>query len=507
MAQLQESALSEARGPPCPVESPIWERLQSSALKYRDKLAVASLHQPASLYGISKNVSAETYLRWSYSELLEAVEILRSSISSRLGGQKLPIVTVLYNGVECIIASWAAYKLGCPFVPLSPKALANTEELQYVLELVGEAVVIAQDRESLEKLDNLGRSFILKLTLSQPSPDSSWTSLTSIFATDSTKSDHHQVNYADTSSYPMVDVVTILFTSGTTSKPKGVPHNSTTLNAFCQNLSLGGRSHQYVFCSCLPNNHAMGYFFTLHFMMNGGAVVYPSPGFDGPSVIKAINAEQATHIGLVPTMLYTLCEILAGRDSCSAYSTPTTLKDICLAGAAISPAMVRQARFELGAEAVSIGFGMTEGSPIWSEPLMDPERLFEGPHTIAGSVVPGAQVKLCEPGTRDPVPLGTQGEIHQTGPGLVGWYLNGQGKEQFYEDESGLRWFITGDQAIMHPDGRFSITGRYKDMVIRGGKNISPTAIELILSKHMGITVSVACRSVACHAMNLTRLP
>jgi len=489
MAQWQESAVSVARGPPCPVEPPIRERLQSSALKFKDKLAVASLHQPASLYGISKNGSNEGYLRWTYSELLQAVEILRRSISNRLAGQKVPIVTVLYSGVECIIASWAAYKLGCPFVPLSPKALANTEEFQYVLQLVGDAVVIAQDRESFEKLDNLGSSFILKLTLSQTSPDSSWTSLASIFAADSTEPDD-QANSVDASSHPTADVVTILFTSGTTSKPKGVPHNSTTLNAFSQNLSLGGRSHQDIFCCCLPNNHAMGYFFTLHFLMNGGAVVYPSPSFDGPSVIKAINAEQATHIGLVPTMVYTLCEVLAGQKNSSACYTPTTLKDVCLAGAAISPAMVRQVRFELGSQAVSIGFGMTEGSPIWSEPLVDPERLFEGPHTVAGSVVPGAQVKLCEPGTREPVPLGTPGEIHQMGPGLVGRYLDGQGQEHFYEDGYGHRWFITGDQAIMHPDGRFSITGRYKDTIIRGGKNISPTAIELVLSKHMGITVS-----------------
>jgi acyl-CoA synthetase (AMP-forming)/AMP-acid ligase II len=488
MAQLQKSAISKAQGPPCPVEPPIWERLQNSALMFRDKLAVASLHQPASLYGISKDTSKKAYLRWSYSELLEAVNILSSSISSQLAGQTVPIVTVLDNGVEHIIASWVAYRLGCPFVPLSLKALANTEELQYMLQMVGDAVVIVQDSKTSEKLDNMGRSFILNLTLSETSPDSSWTSLTSIFAAESTKLEHDRANTVG--AYRMADVVTILFTSGTTSKPKGVPHNSTTLNAFCQNLSFGGRSHEHVFCSCLPNNHAMGYFFTLHFMMNGGAVVYPSPSFDGPSIIKGINAERATHVGLVPTMLYTLCEALTEEDNPSACSRPTTLKDVCLAGSAISSAMVRQVRFELGSKAVSIGFGMTEGSPIWSEPVVDPERLFEGPHTIAGSVVPGAQVKLCEPGTREPVPQGTPGEIHQAGPGLVGRYLNGQGQEQFYEDEYGTRWFITGDQAIMHPDCRFSITGRYKDIIIRGGKNISPAAIELVLNKYMGITVS-----------------
>lgn len=282
------------------------------------------------------------------------------------------------------------------------------------------------------------------------------------------------------------ETVAILFTSGTTSMPKGLPHTNTTLNAFCENLSLGGTSEESAFVSVLPNNHAMGYFYTLHSMMHGAAIVYPSPTFEANAMVKALEEEICTHTALVPTTLHALLETPRVRGN----HLKSSLVDVCLSGSSVTPDNIRQAVHELGSKGVSTGFGMTEGRPIWSVPVQDPEDLVNGDLTIAGPSAPGARVRICDPESKMAIPRGQRGEIHQTGRGLVKAYLGaGVGQEQFYTDEEGRTWFVTGDEGVMLPDTRVSITGRYEDMINRGGENIAPASIETILSRFCGVQV------------------
>jgi len=120
----------------------------------------------------------------------------------------------------------------------------------------------------------------------------------------------------------------------------------------------------------------------------------------------------------------------------------------------------------------------------------NPEDLVNGDLTIAGPPAPGARIRICDPDSRTPIPKGERGEIHQTGPGLVKAYLGiGVGEDQFYIGDDGRTWFVTGDQGVMLPDGRISITGRYKDMINRGGENIAPASIATILSRFCGVQV------------------
>ena len=486
MKHSNKYTISESEGPPCPAEPAVSDRLSAAANKFPSKLAVASLHQSPGLYGVGQSSPDTEYLRWTYAELNGAVDVVCANLLRDGITQKTPLVSFLYNEVEFVLTFWSAHRLGCPFVPLSPRSLSNLGEVQHIFNAIGQALVVAEDGETASKLDEMDSSLILhKYMLSNPSPGSEWRSFGMLLQDSGPPASPSSLE-STSKAAPGHDIVTILFTSGTTSMPKGVPHTDTTLNAFCQNLSLGGRSERHVFCSVLPNNHAMGYFYTLHFMMNGSAVVYPGPAFEASSVVRALAAEKPTHTALVPTMLYALCEAMK--------STPSTIhsnwEDICLSGASVSPKMIEQAILELGSRAVSVGFGMTEGSPIWSEPKSNPQDLYQGSNTIVGSAAPGAKVKLCKPGEEAPVPVGEEGEIHQTGPGLVQGYLGVNDHDAFYKDANGYRWFRTGDQAIMYPDGRFSITGRYKDLIIRGGKNISPSAIEATLGKVLGLTVS-----------------
>ncbi|KAG4262701.1 AMP-binding enzyme [Fusarium proliferatum] len=466
--------LSEAAGDACPTEPAIWQRLQDSASKYPDRLAVASLHQPPDLYNVSNDTSKHDYLRWSYAELHVAVDRFASSLW-RLGARSgMTLATILDNRVEFIIISWAAHKLGLTLVPINPRTLDHPDEADHMLSKAGVAIVVLQDAD---KGDLLKSQHKINIFVTGTPLNGSWTSFSALI--------DHELKVETTREKQMHrSPVLVLFTSGTTSKPKGVPHTDTTINAFCQNLGLGGVSDTNVFCSVLPNNHAMGCFFPLHFMMHGGAVVFPSPTFDASETAKALETESVTHFACVPTVLSALVEVLESRSTIFR----SNLQDICLSGASVTPEHIRQAFTTLKSKGVSTGFGMTEGSPIWASPRNKPEDLIIGNLSISGSVSPGARVRICAPDTQTPLPVGQIGEIHETGPGTITSYLDKEeASDKFYKDEQGRTWFVTGDEGVMYADGRFSVTGRYKDMIIRGGENISPAVIEGVISQHCNI--------------------
>ena len=472
--------LSEAEGVSCPVHSPVWQRLHRSSVACSNRLALASFHQSPTLYGIIDASRSNTYLRWSYKDLNLAVNTLAGNLQ-KLGVKRgQPVATFLYNGAEFVIAFWAAHKLGCPFVPMNPRNLVNAEEAAHVLRVAGVLIVLIQDTGMAAKFDALPRKTEpnqIKIVISEHAPEPSWTTFADLM---------HEVDISSDGDGIEDQVIAILFTSGTTSLPKGVPHTDMTLNTFCENLSLGGSSEKDVFCSVLPNNHAMGYFYTLHFMMHGAAIVYPSPSFDAGAMINALEEEKCTHTTLVPTSLHALLEAIKARGT----SLKSSLVDVCLSGSSVTPDYIRQAIFDLGSKGISTGFGMTEGSPIWSAPVQNPEDLVNGDLTIAGPPAPGARIRICNPESRTPIPRGERGEIHQTGPGLVTAYLGIEvGEDQFYVGDDGRTWFVTGDQGVMLPDKRISITGRYKDMINRGGENLAPASIETVLSRVCGINV------------------
>ena len=113
-------AQSEAEGIPCPVHPPVWQRLQKSTVTCSNKLALASLHQSPTLYGVATDVTKIEYLRWSYNDLNFAINTLAGNLQKLGVKRDQPVATFLYNGAEFNMAFWAAHKLGCPFVPLNP---------------------------------------------------------------------------------------------------------------------------------------------------------------------------------------------------------------------------------------------------------------------------------------------------------------------------------------------------------------------------------------------------
>jgi acyl-CoA synthetase (AMP-forming)/AMP-acid ligase II len=149
---------------------------------------------------------------------------------------------------------------------------------------------------------------------------------------------------------------------------------------------------------------------------------------------------------------------------------------------------LKQCIHELGAKKVGTSFGMTEGSPLRSTPVSDPSSLIQNGSVTVGTPLPGVGVRICTLGSMVPVLRGKYGELHQSGMQVIKSYIGRDGEEEFYE-EGGRRWFRTGDQAVMWEDGRVGIVGRYKDMIIRGGENISPLGIERVLNGIEGVDV------------------
>jgi len=224
--------------------------------------------------------------------------------------------------------------------------------------------------------------------------------------------------------------------------------------------------------------------FTLFSWGNGGSVVFPSGGFQAECVLDALVKEECTHFHGVPTAILSMIEEKERRGI-----KLTCLKNVGIGGSNIPHAVLRGAVQKLGSKRVYTLYGMTEGVPNWTDSVENPDELIEGDYVKAGRVLPGARIKLCEPGTTKAVPLGELGEIHQAGPQSINGYI-AKTDPAFYTDDDGTRWLATGDQAVMYGENCLYVTGRYKDMIIRGGENIAPSLIEAVINTFPDLDVS-----------------
>lgn len=148
----------------------------------------------------------------------------------------------------------------------------------------------------------------------------------------------------------------------------------------------------------------------------------------------------------------------------------------------ISPEIYAAAshKSRLGAKYVLNGFGMSEGIPALGTVLSEDVKINAGCLSV-GKPTPGTSIRICKPGTRQVLSKGEVGELHFGGDILIAEYLSGD-CSVFYADDQG-HWLATGDQARMDTDGAIYVLGRYKDIIIRGGENLSPALIEASLNK------------------------
>ena len=275
------------------------------------------------------------------------------------------------------------------------------------------------------------------------------------------------------------DAINIQFTSGTTGSPKGatLTHYNIVNNATFNARAMGFTEADRV-CIPVPLYHCFGMVMgTLACVASGATMVFPAESFDAGVTLATVAAERCTALYGVPTMFVSMLDHPDfGRHDYSALRTGV------MAGAPCPIEVMRRVITDLHMPQVTIGYGMTETSPLSFQSRMD-DALEDRVGTV-GRVHPHVEVKIIDKDGRT-TPVGERGELCTRGYSVMRGYWNDEERTRESIDEGG--WMHTGDLATIDERGYCRIVGRVKDMVIRGGENVYPREIEEYLYRHPSV--------------------
>jgi fatty-acyl-CoA synthase len=276
------------------------------------------------------------------------------------------------------------------------------------------------------------------------------------------------------------DPINIQYTSGTTGFPKGatLTHRNILLNAYyvgdCQKLT-----EQDGICISVPFYHCFGCVMgTLCAAVYGAAMVVPYEYFKPEESLAVIEAARATAVYGVPTMFIAMLD-----HPTRASRNLSSLRTGIMAGSPCPLEVMQRVVAEMGAREVTIAYGLTEASPVITQTRTDDP--IELRVKTVGRPLPGFEVRLVDPATGRILGDEEQGELCARGHGVMLGYYNMPEQTARTIDADG--WLHTGDLASRMANGYYRITGRIKDMVIRGGENIYPREIEEFLYTHPAV--------------------
>ena len=274
--------------------------------------------------------------------------------------------------------------------------------------------------------------------------------------------------------------INIQYTSGTTGFPKGamLSHANILVNGY-----YAGVNQRFTpldrLCIPVPLYHCFGCVLgTLCCVALGSTMVFPSETFDAGATLAAIESERCTAIYGVPTMFIAMLEH-------PEYSQRnlSSLRTGIMAGSPCPIELMKRVTHEMGASEITIGYGQTEASPLVTQTVTDdPIELRVG---TVGRALPGVEIKIVDSETGRELPDGQSGELCSRGHVVMLGYFNLPQKTAEAIDADG--WLHSGDLALRTPEGYFRITGRLKDLIIRGGENIYPREIEERLYQHPAV--------------------
>jgi fatty-acyl-CoA synthase len=275
------------------------------------------------------------------------------------------------------------------------------------------------------------------------------------------------------------DPAQIQYTSGTTGSPKGalLHHRGLTNNSrfYARLIDLRGDD---VYAHAMPFFHTAGCVMAALGTIQARATHAFLPAFEPARLLELMEQEGATHMLGVPTMMIALMEQpeFERRDL-------SRMRVAVAGGASVPPEIVRRIESRLGAS-FCIVYGQTEASPLITQTRLD-DTPQDKAHTV-GPPVPGADVKIADPTTAEPVEFGAVGELCVRGYMVMKEYFDKPEATVATLDDDG--WLHTGDLATMDERGYCRVTGRLKEMVIRGGENLFPAEIEATLIQHPDVT-------------------
>ena len=299
------------------------------------------------------------------------------------------------------------------------------------------------------------------------------------------------------------DAINIQYTSGTTGFPKGatLSHHNILNNAYFTGARTRYTERDRV-CVPVPFYHCFGMVLgNLGCTTRGSCVVVPAESFDPLAVLETVQAEACTSLYGVPTMF--IAELEHPRFGEFDLSS---LRTGIMAGAPCPAEVMRQVQERMHMREVTIVCGMTETSPTATQTDAD-DPLDKRVQTV-GRAAPHAEIKVIDPATGRVVPRGTPGEQCTRGYNVMLGYWNDPEATAKAIDATG--WMHTGDLAVMDGDGYVSIVGRIKDVIIRGGENISPREVEEFLHTVPGVAeaqvIGVPCHKYGEEVMAWVRL-
>jgi fatty-acyl-CoA synthase len=442
-------------------------------------------------------VVSHQQVAWSYAELAGNVAAFAAGLF-RLGlirGDRIGIWAP--NCVEWTVTQYAAAKLGLILVNLNPAY--RVTEIEFALNKAGCRALVLADRFKASDYIQMLRTLAPELASSAPGKlkaerlpnleiviQLGSESLRGVFRFDEIstlgKDVDRQLLIDAAARLDCDDPINIQFTSGTTGSPKGATlSHRNLLNSSYFTGRICGISSSDAICVPLPLYHVFGMAIgNLLAMLFGAKVVHPGETFEPGAVLEAVEREQCTSLYGVPTMFIAQ---LASPDF--KQRDLSSLRTGVIAGASVPMELMRRVIADMHMEQVVIGYGMTETSATVM--ITSPADPLERRVATVGRVVPHVEVKVVDERS-EIVPRGQVGEICVRGYSVMLGYWEDRQKTAEAIDPDG--WMHTGDLGTIDRDGYGRIVGRLKELVIRGGENISPAEIEEFLHRHPKIEMA-----------------
>ena len=439
----------------------IGQNLRQIAAKFPERTALISEYQQ---------------YRANYSEFLEQVEQVAKALMAHgiRRGDRVGIWSP--NRYEWVLVQYATALMGAIMVNINPGY--KLSGLRYALE---------QSRIDLLITSSHFRKTDYIKMLDELRPDCLYPKQTVIIDRDwatflSSASQVSDARLAEReASLQFDDPVNIQYTSGTTGYPKGatLSHHNILNNGFF----IGERlkyTEKDIVCLPVPFYHCFGMVLgNMAIVTHGACIVIPGEFFDPEQVLQTVENERCTSLYGVPTMFIAELDL----PDFAKYNLKS-LRTGIMAGAPCPIDTMRKVQSLMNMTEICVCYGMTETSPVSTESCTDDP--LELRVTTVGTVHPHVEIKIIDPESGAIVPRGTAGELCTRGYSVMLGYWDNPEDTKAIIDET--RWLHSGDIAVMDENGYVSIVGRIKDLIIRGGENISPKEIEDFLIVHEGVS-------------------
>lgn len=444
---------------PAQVDQPILPTTIGSILRRQSEKT------PSAIALVEAGIGNAIGRSWSYEELLNEAERLARALLSRFKpGERICIWAP--NTPEWVIMEYAAGLAGLILVTANPAY--QERELRYVLEQSGAVALFLVTEHRGNPMAEIAARVTPSIAAIREVTDLD--EHTALFGGESRRQDLPTVNPEQP--------VQIQYTSGTTGFPKGVVlhHRGLTNNSRLYSERLGIEAG----CTALnfmPLFHTAGCGMMTLGAAQLGCKMILAREFDPSSLLDIVATERVAYMLGVPTMLIGLLDAQATRPR-----NVSSIDMIVAGGAMVLPELVHRIREVFGCNFETV-YGQTEFSPVITQTCRDDS--IENLSETAGQPLPQTSVSVRDPHTKAIVPIGAVGEICVQGDGVMIGYNDDPDATAMAIDTDG--WLLTGDLGTMDAQGYLRITGRVKDMIIRGGENLFPVEIENVLLEHPDI--------------------